>query len=102
MDSKREGGIQRPVSPWVGVVVILICIGLVLLVYHFTVGRKVSMQAPPDAQVSPLPTDPSLEETGADSPGASHAVPVDDDEVGTRPETEKQLLPPGETSDNGG
>jgi hypothetical protein len=97
MDSKREGGIQRPVSPWVAVIVILICIGLALLIYHFTVGRKTSIEAPPDAQVSPLPIDPSLEETGSDRPGASHAVPVDEGEVKTKPATEKQPLPPVES-----
>jgi len=92
---------QRPVSPWVGVIVVLVCIALVFLIYKLTVGRKVSMQAPPDADTSPLPEDPSLEGPDTGGPGSSHATPVSDDEVQTRPEDEKQPLPPGERGEGG-
>lgn len=93
---------QRPVSPWVGVIVVLVCIALVFLIYKLTVGRKVSMQAPPDADTSPLPDDPSLVGPDTGGPGASHATPVGNDEVKTKPEDEKQPLPPGERGDDGG
>ncbi len=102
MANTGQSPMKRPVSPWVGVIVILICIALVLLIYRFTVGRRVSMEAPPDAQTSPFPEDPSLEGSAAGGPGESHATPVDDDEVRTRAEDEKQPLPPGESGDDGG
>ena len=93
---------HRPVSPWVGVIVVLVCVALVLLIYKFTVGRKVSMQAPPDADMSPLPEDPSLDSPDTGGPGTSHATPVSDDEVETKSEGEKQPLPPGERGEGGG
>ena len=89
---------QRPVSPWVGVIVVLVCIALVLLIYKFTVGAKVSREAPVDEGMRSLVGDPSSAEGPSDGPGGSHATPVSDDEVRTRPEDEKQPLPP----DDGG
>jgi hypothetical protein len=100
--NRQESPIRRPVSPWVGAIVILVCIVLVLVIYKFTVGRKVSVQAPPDADVTPLPAGPSVEGPEAGGLGGSRATPVSDDEVRTEPEEEKQPLPPGEPAKDAG
>jgi hypothetical protein len=100
--NRQESPIRRPVSPWVGAIVILVCIVLVLVIYKFTVGRKVSVQAPPDADVTPLPAGPSVEGPEAGGLGGSRATPVSDDEVRTKPEEEKQPLPPGEPAKDAG
>jgi hypothetical protein len=93
---------QRPVSPWVAVIVVLICIALVLLIYKFTVGTKVSREAPVENDpTNPPIDDPTLEDAQPGGPGGSHATPVTDDEVRTRPEEDKQPLPPGERARDG-
>lgn len=86
---------KPPGSPLTAIIVIAISIAAILLIYHFTVGSKVSRQAAEDEGVGV-----SGEATGpggiqpTTGPGASHAVEVDDEEAVTRPGSDKRPLPP--------
>jgi hypothetical protein len=67
-----------------GFVVVAVCVACVLVIYHFTVGAKVSSQAPGASDtVAPAGSN------------ASHAVPVPDGQAGTKPAKDKRPRPPG-------
>jgi hypothetical protein len=67
-----------------GFVVVAVCVACVLLIYHFTVGAKVSLQAPEASDAG-----------GPAGSGASHAVPVPDEQAVTKPAEGKRPRPPG-------
>jgi hypothetical protein len=76
----------------VGVVVIIVCLAAVLLIYHFTVGAKVSREAPVSPTTSqPGEVTPTPPGTG---PGVSHAVPGPTETPVPKPAGDKKALPP--------
>ncbi|MBM3500348.1 MAG: hypothetical protein FJX74_16955 [Armatimonadetes bacterium] len=78
-----------------GVAVVAVCVGCVLLIYHFTVGAKVSSQAPADAASSLQAPEGVGAPPGSGAPHDSHARPATDEEAVTRPAGDKRLVPPG-------
>ena len=77
-----------------GVAVVAVCIACVLLIYHFTVGAKVSSQAPEGPSSLEAPTGVGAP-PGSRAPNDSHARPASDEEAVTRPATDKRPTPPG-------
>lgn len=77
-----------------GVIVTVICIACVLLIYHFTVGAKVSARSSAGWEGSYRAPTVTPTPPGAGTQHDSHAVPVADDEAVTKPASKKRPLPP--------
>jgi hypothetical protein len=78
-----------------GLAVVAICVVCVVLIYHFTVGAKVSSQATNGSATS-TPATPGIgAPPGSGAPNDSHARPATDAEAVTRPAGDKRPQPPG-------
>ena len=78
-----------------GVAVVAVCVACVLLIYHFTVGAKVSSQAPDSSATSLHAPEGVGAPPGSGAPNDSHATPATDEEAVTKPAGEKRPQPPG-------
>ena len=83
-----------------GFVVVAVCVACVLLIYHFTVGAKVSTEAP-ESPTTSLQAPAGGAPAGSGAPNASHAVKVPDEQAVTKPEGDKRPLPPGQGKGGG-
>jgi len=86
---------RTPRNVITGVAVVVVCVACVLLIYHFTVGAKVSSQAPSGPSTSLQAPEGVGAPPGSGAPYDSHARPAGDDEAVTRPAGEKRPQPPG-------
>jgi hypothetical protein len=77
-----------------GVAVVVVCVACVLLIYHFTVGAKVSSQAPTSPTTSLHAPEGIGAPPGSGAPNDSHARPATDEEAVTRPAGDKRPRPP--------
>jgi len=77
-----------------GVVVVIVCLAAVLIIYHFTVGTKVSKQTTerPTREYIDAPLGPNT----PDGPSASHAQPGPTETPVPRPPGDKRPAPPGQ------
>jgi hypothetical protein len=78
-----------------GFVVVAVCVACAMLIYHFTVGAKVSSQAPESPSTSSQAPAGVGAPAGSGVPNESHAVEVPGERAVTKPEADKRPLPPG-------
>jgi len=84
-----------------GLVVVAVCVACVLLIYHFTVGAKVSSQAPVTSSTTVEAPTGVRAPAGSGAPNESHAVKVPDEQAVTKPEADKRPLPPEQEKGGG-